>query len=391
MFIQFHNKSIKSSTKKDAQVICRLVEEDDSSKRTKLFKKEGRYYLNLKCCEDGDISIESFENSINEINNFPKIKSIGFDGDILDSDLLSIIVENLENVQVNIFLGNKISKKEIEKQKGENLVSRKQDSLEIPEKEKIISKIPKKNFSYKNFKEFTLDFSEKCGDGWKNFFKLLNDEDVLKKLSNFLKKETEILEGEGKGEEILPPVESVYKAFELCDLENLKVCIIGQDPYHTPGAAMGLAFGHNFDKVGGIQPSLKNIFKELEDDGFNPNKSGDLSKWAEQGVLLINTSLTVRQHQPESHTAKAKKSVWREFSDMLFRYINRKCPHLVVIMWGAHAKSFSDCFSKDKHKILESAHPSPFSCSGFFGTKPFSKTNKQLKSWGYDEIDWNLE
>lgn len=150
---------------------------------------------------------------------------------------------------------------------------------------------------------------------------------------------------------------------------------------------MGVAFGHHSERQK-IQPSLSNIYKELENDGFRVNrKSGDLTKWVEQGVFLYNTTLTVRQGQANSHRGE-----YDNFTNNLFSYLNRVHDHLVVIMWGSYAKSYKDVFDRKKHKGIVSVHPSPYSADkGFFGSKPFSETNKYLREWGKKPIDWNLD
>lgn len=182
---------------------------------------------------------------------------------------------------------------------------------------------------------------------------------------------------------VYPRLEHVFNAFILTP-ELPKVVIIGQDPYHNKGAAMGLAFGHHRDYPT-IQPSLRNIFKELESCGYTCGENGDLTKWAQQGVFLINTALTVNEGQPESHL-----KYWQPFVRLLFSYLSRKCDNLVVVMWGRKAQNFSNVFDSNKHYFIKSAHPSPFSVKNFFGTKPFTKVNNQLRLNKEKEIDWNL-
>jgi len=214
--------------------------------------------------------------------------------------------------------------------------------------------------------------------GWRDFFK--DQEENLKEIQTFLVKEKD------DGKTIYPPMDDVFNAFQ-CDPKDIRVVIIGQDPYHTEGAAMGLAFSHHPDR-GVIQPSLKNIFKELKDDGFEPNNTGDLTLWAKQGVFLINTALTVEEGKAHSH-----RKIWNDscFIDQVFRYLNRTCDHLVVIAWGGPAKDLSKVFTEPPHKKISSSHPSPFSCNqGFLGSSPFSKANKILEKWGKEPIDWNL-
>ena len=217
--------------------------------------------------------------------------------------------------------------------------------------------------------------------GWWNFFVGLIKNQTIAEVDKELTKDVKA------GVVIFPPPEEVFNAMILTPLNDLKVVIIGQDPYHTPDAAMGLAFGHHNDRGQTIQPSLRNIYTELKDDGYDADrKSGDLSKWAEEGVFLINTALTVRQGQPNSH-----KGAWTYFTTQLLRYLSTTHEHLVVIMWGKHAQSHTELFDVQKHKLLSSVHPSPFSASnGFFGSKPFSKANAQLRRWKIEPVDWNL-
>jgi len=214
---------------------------------------------------------------------------------------------------------------------------------------------------------------------WKEFYDCQTEN--LTEVAQFLDREIK------KGKTIYPPIENIFAACSYCSPTSVKVVIIGQDPYHTPGAAMGLAFSHLPDK-GSLQPSLGNIFKELTCDGFSPNDTGDLTPWAKQGVFLINTALTVEEGKANSH-----REAWDEscFIDQLFRYLNRTCDHLVIIAWGKHAQEMSKVFTDPPHVKIVSSHPSPFSANqGFFGSRPFSKTNKFLKKWGKSPIDWNL-
>ena len=186
---------------------------------------------------------------------------------------------------------------------------------------------------------------------------------------------------------VYPPRNEIFNAFKYCKPQDIKVVILGQDPYHTPGAAMGLAFSHHPNK-GTLQPSLKNIFKELKDDGYKPNKTGDLTKWAKQGVFLINTSLTVEEGKPNSH-----QGIWNDscFVDQVLRYLSRTCKNLIVIAWGKNAQNSATMFRTPPHEVLKSTHPSPFSADkGFLGSRPFSTTNKMLKKMKIEPIDWNL-
>jgi uracil-DNA glycosylase len=212
---------------------------------------------------------------------------------------------------------------------------------------------------------------------WEDFFDGLGD-DIIDPISQFLQNETKI-------HKVYPPLDEMLTVFDLCPPSNIRVIVIGQDPYHTKGAAMGLAFSHH-DTRKRIQPSLQNIYKELKNDGYKAQKSGNLSAWVEQGVFLINTALTVRERVAASHTG-----VWEKFTEVLLGYLNKVVKHAVVVAWGKKAQGYAEVFNNPNHIIIKSAHPSPFSAhSGFFGSKPFSRTNEYLKKWNMREIDWNL-
>lgn len=182
---------------------------------------------------------------------------------------------------------------------------------------------------------------------------------------------------------IYPPKTQVFSAFTT-DLDQVKVVIIGQDPYHGPRQAHGLAFSVSPDAP--VPPSLQNIFKEIHDDVGAPIPThGNLKRWAEQGVLLLNNTLTVEAHRAGSHRGKG----WEQFTQNLIKFLSVQKPHLVFILWGRDARSKAPLIDQSKHLILESAHPSPLSAyGGFFGSKHFSQTNAQLKSWGLPEINW---
>ena len=186
---------------------------------------------------------------------------------------------------------------------------------------------------------------------------------------------------------IFPKQENIFKAFELCDFEEVKVVILGQDPYHGAGQAHGLSFS----VLNGIKtpPSLRNIFKELQMDiGFEIPQNGDLSAWAKQGVLLLNATLTVRENKPGSHQKKG----WEIFTDTVIQEISVKKNNVVFILWGNFAQEKALLIDAQKHLILKAAHPSPFSAHrGFLGCKHFSKTNTFLQEKGLKEIDWTLE
>ena len=186
---------------------------------------------------------------------------------------------------------------------------------------------------------------------------------------------------------IFPPKHDVFRAMRLTDYDNIKVVILGQDPYHGEGEAEGLSFSVR----DGIRkpPSLKNIFKELEDDlGYKEPQSGSLVKWAKEGVLLLNSLLTVEKDKPLSH----KTLGWERFTDEIIKKINEKETPVVFILWGAYAKSKKNYITNKNHYIIESTHPSPFSArNGFFGSKPFSKTNNFLISKKISPVNFKLD
>lgn len=183
---------------------------------------------------------------------------------------------------------------------------------------------------------------------------------------------------------IYPSGKLIFNAFEHCSYEETKVVIIGQDPYHGPGQANGLCFSVN----DGVKhpPSLRNIFKEIQADlGKEIPQSGNLERWAAQGVLLLNATLTVRAQTPGSHQKKG----WEEFTDAVIRKITDGKENVVFILWGAYAQKKGSFINKDKHCVLQSAHPSPFSADrGFFGNKHFSKANAYLKEKSKTPIEW---
>ena len=186
---------------------------------------------------------------------------------------------------------------------------------------------------------------------------------------------------------IFPPKNRILSALDITDYDKVKVVILGQDPYHGIGEANGLAFSVN-DGVK-IPPSLKNIYKELYDDLKVPiPNTGNLESWANEGVLLLNSVLTVEKDKPASH----KNIGWENFTDSIIKKLNEKEEPVVFILWGNFAKSKKSLITNPKHLIIESSHPSPFSVNyGFFGSRPFSRTNKFLKENGIKEIDWTIK
>ncbi len=210
---------------------------------------------------------------------------------------------------------------------------------------------------------------------WDEVLKDLTSSPLYQKIRKFLIEEY-------SNHTIYPPMNDIFTAFKLTAFKDVKVVILGQDPYHEPDQAHGLCFS----VVGNVKnpPSLVNIFKELESDLGILNTNGNLENWAKQGVLLLNTSLTVRRGQANSH----KNCGWTEFTDEVIKLVSKKAEPVVFILWGNNARSKKK-FIAPHHKIIESAHPSPLSCyNGFFGSKPFSKTNEFLLTQNKPAIDW---
>lgn len=185
---------------------------------------------------------------------------------------------------------------------------------------------------------------------------------------------------------IYPPKELVFKVFDL-PLQDIKVVILGQDPYHNPGQACGLSFSVN-DGVP-LPKSLINIYKELYDDlGITPAKTGNLEKWFEQGIFLLNSVLTVEEYSPASHSNVG----WQDFTDYIIETISQKNNNVVFVLWGSYARSKKTLIDSSRHKIIESPHPSPLSAyRGFFGSKVFSRINSYLEEVGKKPIDFDLE
>ena len=215
---------------------------------------------------------------------------------------------------------------------------------------------------------------------WANALKPEYRKDYYKKLFEFVGREY-------ASNTVYPPGDDIFNAFHLTPLKDVKVVIIGQDPYHEPNQAHGLSFSV---KPGvDIPPSLQNIYKELQDDlgCYIPN-NGYLVKWAEQGVLLLNAVLTVRAHAAASHQGKG----WEEFTDAAIKIVNAENRPIVFMLWGSFARSKKAMLDNPQHLILEAPHPSPLSAyRGFFGCKHFSKANEFLKEHGVSPIDWQIE
>lgn len=218
------------------------------------------------------------------------------------------------------------------------------------------------------------------GNTWDNLLKEEVNKDYFKTLINYINEEY-------KEKTIYPKKTEVFNAFKYTDYTNVKVVILGQDPYHGPNQAEGLSFSVSNEVI--KPPSLKNIFKELESDlGIPFPEYNSLKPWAKEGVLLLNAVLTVEEHKPASHANKG----WETFTDEIIKILNKKEEPVVFILWGNYAREKKAYITNPIHYVIESPHPSPFSArNGFFGSKPFSKTNEFLKSKGIKEINWNVE
>lgn len=217
------------------------------------------------------------------------------------------------------------------------------------------------------------------GGGWDELLAPLFTDERYLKIRKFLKEEysTRI---------IYPDMYDLYNCFRYTPVNDVKAVILGQDPYHEPNQAHGLCF--SVRKGVPLPPSLKNIYKEIEDDlGIKEPDCGDLTKWAKQGALLLNTTLTVREHEANSHS----KCGWAWFTDSVIKLVSDNLENVVFILWGANARSKAPLIDGGKHLILQCAHPSPLSAyNGFFGCKFFSKTNEYLLSHNKQPIDWDL-
>jgi uracil-DNA glycosylase len=217
----------------------------------------------------------------------------------------------------------------------------------------------------------------KIDPSWKSRLNSEFEKDYFNRLSEFVKEEY-------RTKTIYPPGTLIFNAFNLCPFDKVKAVIIGQDPYHGPGQAHGLCFSVR-DGVD-FPPSLRNIFKEIESDlGIQKPLSGNLERWANQGVLLLNATLTVQAHMADSHQKKG----WEQFTDSVIHTLNNEKQNLVFFLWGAYAQKKCESIDKKKHLVLESVHPSPLSASrGFFGNKHFSRCNSYLVENGIEPINW---
>lgn len=202
----------------------------------------------------------------------------------------------------------------------------------------------------------------------------------------YLLKLKSFLENERKQHSIYPPEEDLFSALAWTPYDQVKVLLLGQDPYHNDGQAHGLSF--SVRPGVSLPPSLKNMFKELQEDLGHPAPNhGHLVPWARQGVLMLNTVLTVRAHEPNSHKNKG----WETFTDAVIRKVNEKSERVVFVLWGNHAKKKKKWIDTSRHAIIESAHPSPLSAKrGFFGSRPFSAINRSLEEAGLEAIDWRI-
>ena len=214
-------------------------------------------------------------------------------------------------------------------------------------------------------------------ESWQKVLQPEFDKPYFEELTNFVRSEYQT-------KKIFPPAKLIFNAFDQCPFDQTKVVILGQDPYHGDGQAHGLCFSVN-DGVR-FPPSLVNIFKEIENElGFPPPSSGNLTRWARQGVLLLNATLTVQAHQAGSHQGRG----WEQFTDAVIRLLAAQKEHLVFILWGAYAQSKAGFIDAGRHLVLQSAHPSPFSVHrGFFGNNHFSAANRYLSEHGGEWIKW---
>lgn len=218
------------------------------------------------------------------------------------------------------------------------------------------------------------------GNDWDNVLNELFNSELYRSIREFLKKEY-------SSYTVYPSMYDIFNAFKYTPYSDVKAVILGQDPYHNEGQAHGLCF--SVQQGVALPPSLVNIYKEMYDDiGIPPAKSGCLTKWAKQGVMLLNTTLTVRAGQANSHS----NCGWQQFTDKVIQILSERNKPMVFILWGANARSKKKLIDGNKHLILECAHPSPLSAyNGFFGCKHFSKTNNFLLSLNQQPIDWRID
>lgn len=218
----------------------------------------------------------------------------------------------------------------------------------------------------------------KVHESWRKILEPETKESYFEQLAKFVKEEYQ-------KHKVYPAPKNIFRALDLCPFDEVRVVILGQDPYHGEGQANGLCFAVQSGIT--LPPSLQNIFKEIKSDlGIEPILDGDLSRWGKQGVLLLNATLTVRAATPGSH----QKQGWEIFTDQIIKALSEQKSDLIFLLWGNFAKEKGKIIDRSRHLVLEAAHPSPFSAhSGFFGTRHFSQTNKYLKKLGQKEIDWH--
>lgn len=211
---------------------------------------------------------------------------------------------------------------------------------------------------------------------WKTALKTEFQKPYWEKLTKFVREQ--YLKGK-----VCPPAKNIFRAFDLCPLDKVKVVIVGQDPYHGEKQANGLSFAVN-DGIT-LPPSLKNIYKEIQSDlVITPNSTGDLSRWAKQGVLMLNSVLTVAINMPTSHKDKG----WEQFTDAVIQSLNKSRTNIVYLLWGKYAQTKGEVINREKNLVLVSGHPSPYSAHLFFGNHHFSRCNGYLKNNGIKKIDW---
>ena len=222
-----------------------------------------------------------------------------------------------------------------------------------------------------------VKLAETLNNDWKTVLNSTLSSSYFQDLGLFLEKELIAYD-------IFPPIDQIFSAFQHCSFEQTKVVIIGQDPYHGAGQAQGLSF--SVPPAFPLPPSLRNIYKELYDDLKVIRSDGDLRSWAAQGVLLLNTVLTVRSGEPNSHA----KQGWEEFTQEVIQILNKEKQNVIFVLWGAYAQKLSKFIDPKRHFIIQAAHPSPLSANrgGFFKTKPFSKINEYLVGSGQTPIEW---
>ena len=218
----------------------------------------------------------------------------------------------------------------------------------------------------------------KIEQSWKEVLEGEFAKEYFSRLTQFVKEEY------GGGTPIYPPARLIFNAFDHCPFNKVKVVILGQDPYHGAGQANGLCFSVN--KGIPFPPSLLNIFKEIQSDLGTPiPQDGDLTRWSDQGVLLLNATLTVAAHRAGSHQGKG----WETFTDAVVKALNERREKLVFLLWGAYARRKGEIIDRSRHCVIESAHPSPLSAhNGFFGSNPFGRANEYLAANGIDPVDW---